>query len=515
MGRAIIVANLGDGLYRARPVYDTRVIDKELARLNEETANYSSVLLKALNTLSLLEDEESIAVAAMSAVIRQWKQELLSSGSPPEITPPTEDDPETGLPWDPSDKAQEGPLFDAINAARTGAGHAALTRDDDLDFAARRHVYDMSGRKLMGHIGGDKSVPSSRVASTGYQADFVVELLSCGALTATSAANAWSINSSYPLFSDVVTQVGVAYTYSTNHPATHLWVAVLAHPDPDPDPSPPTVTYPDDPAQAAAREQEAGLERIRAPKIDPITPEKLSESIKKYGEAVNKRAAADREVARLKLESLVRGRRVDALAALLADLNSRVYDVWSATYTTDLAVGSTVKTVEPPGWMSYDSDAREVLTGGYSTRTVSYNERRWNLVPSVTTNTGKLSPVENMSPEAVFYAAALEPGWVKWKPICRYGVITSHNINTDFADVKLESIDIRLLTEESPNSALVLDPVDALTAVPIYYPPCNGRAFHVDDEVLVMYEGQDRDKPKIIGFRRSPRWCAAVGWSEV
>ncbi len=515
MGQAVIVANLGDGLYQARPVYDTRVIEKELERLNEETAKYSSALLRALNTLSLLEDEEAIARAAMNEVIGQWQQDLLNSGSPPEIAPPTEDDPETGLPWDPKDKAQEGPLFDAINSVRSGAGKAALTRDDDLDFAARRHVYDISGRKAMGHVGSDRSVPSSRVSATGYQADLVVELVSCGAINAARAVTSWSLNSSYPIFSDVATQVGVAYTYSATHPATHLWVAVLAHPDPNPGPEIPTITYPDDPAQKAAREQEAGLEKIEVPKNAPITPEKLSESVKKYGEAVSKRAAADREIARLTIEGLVRGRRVDALTALLAGLNSRTYDVWSATYVSDLRVGDVVKTAEPPGWMSDEYEQKEVLTGGYSPARVRYNERRWNLVPFLTAAMGQLSPIENMSAEAVFYAAATEPGWARWKPICRYGVITRHYPYENVSDVQLESLDIRLLDGETPHPALVLDPSEILTAVPISYPPCHGRAFHVDDEVLILFEGQDRDKPKIIGFRRAPRWCSAVTWSDV
>lgn len=266
MGKAIITANVGDGLYKARPLYDLTRLNKELDKLNTDQAEYYALLGKAVLSLSLLEDETEIARRAMNAVINQWQQDLLNTGNPPPIVPPTEDDPLTGLPWDPPDSAQYGPLEDAINAARTGAGKSTLIRDDDLDAAARRHAWDMSGHRLMGHIGSDKSVPTSRVAFAGYQADFVVELVACGAFTAGSAVAQWAINAASPIYSDTATQLGVAYTYSASHPATHIWVALLAHPDPDPDPSPPTVTYPDDPAQKTAREQEAGLERSSRPR---------------------------------------------------------------------------------------------------------------------------------------------------------------------------------------------------------------------------------------------------------
>ena len=104
MGKAIITANVGDGLYKARPLYD-------LTRLNKKKNSTSSIpikreyyalLGKAVLSLSLLEDETEIARRAMNAVINQWQQDLLNTGNPPPIVPPTEDDPLTGLPWGPT-----------------------------------------------------------------------------------------------------------------------------------------------------------------------------------------------------------------------------------------------------------------------------------------------------------------------------------------------------------------------------------------------------------------------------
>ncbi|MBK8184322.1 MAG: CAP domain-containing protein [Candidatus Competibacteraceae bacterium] len=510
MGRAVIVENKGDGLYTARPAYDLRRLDAELKDMQDTQSAYSATLGRAVLTLSLLEDETEIARAAMNQVINQWQQDLLNSGNPPPLTPPTEDDPGTGLPWDPADKAQEGPLFDAINAARTGAGKAALTRDDDLDFAARRHVYDMSGHKLMGHIGSDKSVPSSRVAATGYQSDMTVELLSCGALTASGAVNSWTRNSSHPLFSDVATQVGVAYTYSANHPATHIWVALLAHPDPDPNPSPPTVTYPDDPAQAAAREQEAGIEKIEPPRTETTTPEKLGDAVRKFGIAAGKEAAARRELARILAEYDRRLARIDELTALKTALAAQVYDVWATFYTETLVVGTEYSTAEPPGWNRNDSVTPGfVETGGVYPQTVYVEERPWNLAPFNESQVppGRISPAVSASPESVFYNSALEPGHFKWKPLWRYATITSLNKPLAVCDLTLEVMEPRQFVDEDPKVPMDINATATLSNVVISYPPCNGYGFEEGDEVLVLFEGQDRDNPKVVGFRRAPRDC--------
>ncbi len=104
MGKAIITHATGDGLYKARPLYDLTRLNKELDKLNKDQSEYYALLGKAVLSLSLLEDETEIARRAMNEVIRQWQQDLLKTENPPPIEPPTEDDPLTGLPWDPPDR---------------------------------------------------------------------------------------------------------------------------------------------------------------------------------------------------------------------------------------------------------------------------------------------------------------------------------------------------------------------------------------------------------------------------
>lgn len=508
MGKAIITANIGDGLYKARPLFDLTRLNDELKKLEADAAEYSATLGRAVLSLSLLEDETKIARRAMNNLIDQWQRDLLNTGYPPEITPPTPADPDTNMPWDPADKAQEGPLFDAINAARTSAGKAALTRETDLDTAARRHVLDMSGSNLMGHIGSDQSVPSSRVAATLYQADLVVELVACGSLTASSAVSEWAINGASPIYSDVATVVGVAYTYSTHHPATHLWVAVLAHPDPSPDPSPPTVTYPDDPAQKAAREQEAGLEKIKPPHTKALPqPEKLSEAVRKFGISAGKEADARRELTRLLAEYDRRNARIAELKAKKAELEALEYDVWSTFYTEALIVGHEIETAEPPGWLRTTATAMTVDGGGTSDASYTYTERPWNIAAFSESQVkpGKLSPTLTAHPAATFWNAAMEAGQWKWKPLWRYGTITRLDKPANRCDLVLEALEARKYNFDK--KALPLNSISTLTGVQITYPPCNGYGFEVGDEVLVLFEGQDRNAPKVVGFRRAPRDC--------
>jgi predicted transglutaminase-like cysteine proteinase len=56
------------------------------------------------------------------------------------------------------------------------------------------------------------------------------------------------------------------------------------------------------------------------------------------------------------------------------------------------------------------------------------------------------------------------------------------------------------------------DIVEVLS-VPIEYMNCNASAFAVGDTVVVKFEGQDFDQPKVIGFAEEPKTCANICFS--
>lgn len=519
MGRAVIVSNVGEGLYTIRPDYNMTALEAELAQLQETEAAYSALLLKALNTLDLLRDDAGAAREAMNAVIQQWKDALIEKGreDPGAIAPDDPLDPITGEPWIDPDRAQEGPLLDAINAARTGASVGTVTRDADLDKACLTHLRNQSATGRMGHRGGDGSTPSDRAAQQGYYRPEVIhELLAYGPVTSTQTIQQWQRTHASSLLDGDATHAGVAHVYSSRHPASYLWAVLLASAKG----APVTVTVEPDPPGAAADETEAGLNAIKAPKLESLEPEKLGEVVRLFALAQNKVLAADREVARLQAERLARLERIGVLESLQEETDP--IHAWACQYEASLAVGATAQTAEVPGYWRLEEAAAKISTFGfrndpdaqYPNYTVTYTERPINLIPPGT-QSGQLRYSESMTDAAVFLNAAIEPGHLKWKPTWRYGTITA--LSGDFADVVLEEIAARKLSGRPEEPDLPLDDPLALSSVPIRYPPCNGEVFEVGDEVLILFEGQDRAAPKVIGFRREPRPCTGgrTGWVEL
>ena len=69
----------------------------------------------------------------------------------------------------PSDApSQEGAIIALINEHRAAAGCPAVTPDEQLVAAARRHATDMRDRGVRDHTGSDGSTPAKRIAGTGF-----------------------------------------------------------------------------------------------------------------------------------------------------------------------------------------------------------------------------------------------------------------------------------------------------------------------------------------------------------
>lgn len=155
MGRAIITAKIGEGLYKIRPLYDTTALEKELADLQSAESEYSALLIKAVNSRDLLAGDVAIARNAMNTILQQWIDGVIAKGNeqPEPIEPDDPNDPETGLPWVDPDRAQEEPLLDLINDARTAASVGTVSRDDDLDAACLAHLRFQAGTGGIGHTG--------------------------------------------------------------------------------------------------------------------------------------------------------------------------------------------------------------------------------------------------------------------------------------------------------------------------------------------------------------------------
>lgn len=94
----------------------------------------------------------------------------------------------------------------------------------------------------------------------------------------------------------------------------------------------------------------------------------------------------------------------------------------------------------------------------------------------------------------VYYNAAILPGWQKWMPTFRSGVIT--RLNGDRCDVTLDDA-------ESGAQGLDVNQEMQLVDIPIEYMECNEQAFRVADHVVVNMTGE----PNVVGFVKEPRPC--------
>lgn len=499
MGKATIVENRGEGLYRVKIKYNHTREQAELDTLKAARDAYWAVLLRALKELDRLRSDARAAQGVLEAVVEQWIQFLLTKTAiPPPLEPPTEKDPETGEPWEDPDRAQEAAVFEAINAARLAASQPTLTRDAELNAAALGHARYLKGTDRLTHAGNGGSTPEQRVSIASYLAVAVGEVLTAGQVTAADAVAEWLRPdvAAATLLAANFEDIGIGYVYAPSRLGTHVWVAVLAQSG---TPPPAELAPPKNPATEKAKEQEATLEKIPTPEAKPDVPKQLGTAAAKFAEAALKRNAAEAALVQMKLDALERDQRIAVLEKLF-EHDDTIYDVWCANYHQLLT--GTVDTIEVPGYWLDEPETREatIYKNTEDERMVSYHERSWNIAPDGSTSRDSyLHWAEGMSGAAIFVNLALEPGHLKWRPEFRYGTITA--ISAAGANVAMDAVSARKAKGEK---TLSIRRDATLTAVPVEYMGSGWALFKVDDEVLVQFRGAERDQPVIIGFRREP-----------
>lgn len=113
---------------------------------------------------------------------------------------------------------------------------------------------------------------------------------------------------------------------------------------------------------------------------------------------------------------------------------------------------------------------------------------------------GVLQPVLASTPAATFLNLAFQPGWQKWKPTFRAATVTAVYEGADLCDISLAGA-----ISERGSFGINLKP--SYQGVPIDYMDCGDTAFAVGDNVVVQFEGQNPNHPKVIGFLNNPKAC--------
>lgn len=157
-------------------------------------------------------------------------------------------------------------------------------------------------------------------------------------------------------------------------------------------------------------------------------------------------------------------------------------EVWCTTYTTDAS--GYVGTIEIPG------EPGLMLIGP-------------NATPRVDAYDGVLTAREVMSPEQAFFNTAVLPGWQAFRPSYRWGTLINIDWDADTATIQLgEAV--------STAQRLNVNRADLLQDVPIEYMTCNSKAFSLNDNVIVEFDGSWAT-PRVIGFLTDPKPCPPSG----
>lgn len=159
-------------------------------------------------------------------------------------------------------------------------------------------------------------------------------------------------------------------------------------------------------------------------------------------------------------------------------------DAWCIDYT--LTASGDVGTIEVPG-----EPSRVLVKAGAR--------------PYVGATDGKRVARALMSPEQVYFNAAVLPGWQMWEPTYRTGIAYNINKSNDTCTVVLDDV-------RSSAQQLNINRSITLSNVLIRYMDCNSKVFEEGDHVVVKLENKSWNQPKVIGFVSNPKRCRDWDW---
>ena len=127
-----------------------------------------------------------------------------------------------------------GQIFDLINTERIAEGLSPLEENEKLSAAALVHASDMACNSFFEENGSDGSTPEERVEAQGYNASLVLQEIHAQPPEyggdGQAAFNAW-MGGTTPL-NATVTEIGIAYAYSSESAFGGYFTLILAAPKP-------------------------------------------------------------------------------------------------------------------------------------------------------------------------------------------------------------------------------------------------------------------------------------------
>lgn len=229
---------------------------------------------------------------------------------------------------------------------------------------------------------------------------------------------------------------------------------------------------------------------------------------------LEKQAAKDTALTNLRtlnLQSLAAEKEITTLRELITEADNDIREVWAVDYTTTLAVGASVGTVEING----EAGKRPVVAAtGLPDPAIP---EKIQIVAGGADGVGIVTPKPVMTEKEWYTSETFKPGWQKWKPTFRVATITSINYaqnscNLALADIKSTVVKTKATYDElgqlvTPDEGFDINQTATLEGVHFEYMTCNVTAFAVGDRVVVEFIGQDWNNPVVKGFVEAPRAC--------
>jgi len=113
---------------------------------------------------------------------------------------------------------------------------------------------------------------------------------------------------------------------------------------------------------------------------------------------------------------------------------------------------------------------------------------------------GQLQSLLAGDPSATLLNFMFHDGRQKWFPRHRSATLTSVDHEADTCGLTLD-------TASGAMTGTNINIDSAFAGVPVEYMNCNSAPFEVGDRVVVEFEGNDWDSPKVIGFLTNPKAC--------
>ncbi len=256
MGNAVIVENVGAGLYKVRLLYQTAAIHAEIDRLEAESLNYWRLLNRALDTRIELRKDKYAAKETLDAIIKQWVDQVIDRTRPaPPVMPadadPNGNNPITGLPYTDEERndALEKEVIKKVNASRVELGldpviastslienqqtwnaqragtpgtfSADAPMSEYMSHLLRLKAIDDRGRNIHDRLLA--GIPNA-ILTGSFGANAAGQMSSDDALAAWRRdPETWA-----GLMHPDATEIGASYRYNPQHPAAQMWSAVTA-----------------------------------------------------------------------------------------------------------------------------------------------------------------------------------------------------------------------------------------------------------------------------------------------